>query len=597
MLRFATSTLLRTRHLVRLDTRASYIRGFWPEPLTQQTLGDFLEDINYFDQPRKVNNIGLTKKLDLKTEEDSLDNDNKKDDGQQRTNNRTGVWSLENDKVEPKPVDEVLSMLSHEAVVPMLDYDDVTVDAHQLTNLAFNYGIYRDLFSPDFVPNREHINFTKEQAERLDKLVPHYWITDQPFARVALKPKEPKTLDYFEPIVGISARFVNNSELDSNAEGDDLLWAHTTYYGNIMPASEVLAKPSITLDWNLLGDNSNNQQAAVIRETDFNNWSPGDISAVNFDQEKSEKFYTVMLVNLDHIHENAANLHWMASNIRPTATNTALKYDEVCEYLPVHGINGFGYSRYVFIVFQHDSEIDINQSRIEGFSLESRKFDATSFMKKHKSLNMVPIGLSWFQTTWDLSSNKIFHDYLKLKAPVYEHVQTKSEPKSLVNEPYPGKVPFNIFLDYGRKKKDINEQVLLERLKSVDPTNYKDQYVPPRVPPTVFEEEERIPSWMANVLMKKKNKIGYWRGLRPASAILPLDNNADLDYPIRPIPSSRKIPPEHPNQYTVGKRKPIKNLPLSKPANEHQAVFIQDDHEVHLEKVKQVMKEFEGKKK
>lgn len=570
--------LIKQRRFLLLlqKSKAAYIRGFWPEPISQQTLAEFLKDINYFDEPQQYIDIGRqrSKVEALKTV-------------------KANPFDL-NDEIDVKPekVDELLNLLSHEAEAPPLDFNDVRLEGKDLINLAISSGVFRDLFTEEYTPDRDHIKFTKEQAERLDKLIPDYWITDQPYARVNNNPKPSNPLPYFEPIVGIFPKFINTENSIDKEQTDNDVYAHTSYYGNLIPAEKALSKPTITLDGRLL---SNSNSDEFVKENQFDNWVEGQVKLVNFGKEAAN-YYSIVLVNLDYLHENSSNLHWMITNLEPSNAGCTTNYEEVCSYLPVHGIKGFGYSRYVFLVFQHDSKLNSSDMKIKDFSLDSRKFNARTFIDNNKSSGITPVGLSWFQTTWDITSNRIFHDYLNIKAPIYDHVQTRSEPQN--HKDYPGIIPFNILLDYERDKKDINEQVLLERLKSVDPYDYKDQYVPPKVPPTVFQDEKRSPDWMTNVLFKKKNKIGYWRGLRPASAVLPLDNNADLDYPIRPVESSKKGLPEQPNLYPGGPHRKVSVRPVSTKELESkdQTVYIQEDHEVHLDEVMKIMKEFESKK-
>lgn len=591
MFKFASNKLLTSAHsgstsgrhlldklakFIIKEPRAAYIKGFWPEPLTQQTLQKFLQDINYFEEPRKFVNIGLnTGKPNLKNITDQSAFEPPKPEASE-VNNKVPDDG-EHDSYAS--IDQVLDLLSEDAVIPSLNYDDVILHSNQLMRLAINCGIYRDLFG-HYEPDRAHIHFTEEQAKNLDRLVPHHWITDQPFARVVRNQKESKPLNYFEPVVRISARFVQDNQADQETT------AHTAYYGNIIPAAEANSKPSITLDCSDLPDHAADQ---LIRDSQFDNWTPGMVSLVNL-SNPNRLYFTVAMLNLDSLHPDSANLHWMITNISPSKSPNkgAENYEEVCEYLPVHGICGFGYSRYVFLVLRHDTKLDLTKIKIQDFSLDSRKFDAKSFIEQHKAMNMLPVGLSWFQTTWDSSSNRVFHDYLQMRSPVYDYVQPKPEKKP-INKSYPGKIPFHIFLDHERDPKEINEQVLLERLKIVDPYDYKDQYVPPKVPPTVFEEDG--PSWMRTIWLKKKNKIGYWRGLRPASATLPLNNNADLDHPIRPIQSSELRPPGYHNLYPgKPKIKLLRNLPYSKPANEHESVYVQQNYEHYVDQAKEMMK-------
>lgn len=556
------------------STRA-YVRGYWPEPVTQQTLSKFLEDINYFEEPKQFINIGLDSKAFVKKPPSLRKNEPFVSASGNNSNNP--------ESFDEKNIDELVSKLSTDVEPPPLNYDDARIKGRELGTLAVHAGIYRDLFG-NHEPDREYIKFTPEQAERLDKLVPYHWITDQPKARVEHFPKQPEPIKYFEPIIDISARFVSNPASSPNVAETS---SNLSYYGNIIPACGAQEKPSITLDGHVL----NPDLSSPKTESQFNNWTPGKVELANFPDGHSH-YHTVILLNLDSLHEKSSNLHWMLANIRPSSDGDVI-YDEICDYLPVFGIRGFGFSRYVFLTLHHDKPLSTESNRVSDYSLDARKFDASIFLDKNQAAGLTPVGLSWFQTTWDISSNRVFHDYLKMKAPTYEHVQTTNLSR---DKPfYPPKVAFNSFLDRCRTKKSINEQVLLERLKNVDPFDYKDQYVPPRVPPTVHQETGQ-PSWMHVVNLKKKNQMGYWRGLRPASALLPLDNNADLDHPTRPLESSSKVPPEFPNRFGVKRRQQLKDMPISLPPNEHQAVFVQEDHGVHLSKVAEMMKELMDEK-
>uniref|UniRef100_A0A6G1SH04 39S ribosomal protein L38, mitochondrial n=1 Tax=Aceria tosichella TaxID=561515 RepID=A0A6G1SH04_9ACAR len=570
---------VRNQQPILRQSRATYIKGYWPEPFTQQTLEQFLDDIDYFERPTTFIDIGL--KLDKPQLNEAKD---KTADLQGKVTNESSLTN--SDQFSSLDVGRLLDMLGEDVELPSLDIDDAAIDPIQLKNLAISQGIYRDLFH-DYKPRRDHIKFTPEQAERMSKLVPYHWISDQPHARADRHLKRTEPLFYFEPVVGISARFVNG------LEDEDTKYAHTAYHGNIIPASEALIKPSITLDGRRLLTQSQPSHK-LVNESQFDNWSPGRVSCENFDN--SAGFHTLFMLNLDSIHPNCANLHWMLTNIRPSKSKKILDVEEVCEYLPVHGIRGFGYSRYVFLLLRHESKLDVSNLNFSDFSPKSRRFEVKKFIESNSNIMMTPVGISWFQTVWDHSSNNIFHEYMKMAAPVYELVQEKMAKRDMLDKAYPGKIPFNIFMDHYRDPKEINEKVLLERLKGVNPFDYKDQYVPPKVPPTVFQDEN-LPSWMNSIMFKKKNKIGYWRGLRPASATIPLNNNADLDYPIRPLRSTKKRLPAHPNLYPAKpKMKLLKDLPYSKPINEHPNVFIQEDHDVHVGKVHEMMKDLKREK-
>ena len=57
-----------------------------------------------------------------------------------------------------------------------------------------------------------------------------------------------------------------------------------------------------------------------------------------------------------------------------------------------------------------------------------------------------------------------------------------------------------------------------------------------------------------NDIWKKRNRLGKWRGLRPSSAIIAHNNNADLDNPIWPPPKKLNIKMRYPDSK---KRRPV----------------------------------------
>lgn len=558
---FVGCLVRRCHPLLKHELRASK-HMIWPEPVTLPTITEFLDEINYYEEPRKFIDIGA-----------KVSTSNRQNKAQQ-----TGASdnASKNESVAETDLDTVMQLLDKEFKTEALDFDNLNSEwvcspkgIDQLARLATHFGIYRDLFSQYEGPKKGPITFTRNLAERLNKFIPHYWITDLPFSKVPLEQPEDPSMLYFIPIVPLVAKFIPGK--DSNLE-DEEISSQVVYHGNYISACDAHCKPSIALDGRVLTD-----------ETDTINcfqssWTSGEVQLNNFSSSYNN-YLSLVLLNLDTIYGNDSMLHWMITNLRPGKSGSA-SYNEVCEFLPVYGINGFGHSRYVFVLFEHCEKLELDKAKINEFSAQARRFNTMKFMEQNKSINLRPVGLSWFQTKWDLSSNSVFQDYLKMRVPQYEHVITKKDVSP--NKAYPGRVPFNIYLDYHRDKKDINKQVLLERLKNIDPFNYRDQYIAPKVPADIHKEN--VPDWMKMTVWKKNNKLGYWRGLRPASALLPLNNNADLDQPCRPLPSSNKAPFLRPNPYPGGpKIKAVKDLPYSKTnANEQPSVFIMPDHEIHL---------------
>ena len=76
--------------------------------------------------------------------------------------------------------------------------------------------------------------------------------------------------------------------------------------------------------------------------------------------------------------------------------------------------------------------------------------------------------------------------------------------------------------------------MLLERLKKVNLFDYSKEFDIDPVPlPNAYGElrDLPIPSWQQSTVWKKRNRLGPWRLLMPASAKILLNNNADLDRP------------------------------------------------------------------
>lgn len=146
------------------------------------------------------------------------------------------------------------------------------------------------------------------------------------------------------------------------------------------------------------------------------------------------------------------------------------------------------------------------------------------------------------------------------------------------------------YLDLYRDPKEIKKEVLLERLKSIDPFDYKKNFVEPKVPPAYhryLKERRDYPVWYAATLFKKDKKLGPYRLLRNDSAILPLGNNADLDYPIWPFSEKHRLPMFYP--YKNSNRKLIKDTKWVLPAKDHPHIREEDEdiHQVRRDELKE----------
>lgn len=150
---------------------------------------------------------------------------------------------------------------------------------------------------------------------------------------------------------------------------------------------------------------------------------------------------------------------------------------------------------------------------------------------------------------------------------------------------------FNRYLDHYRDPKEIAKSVLLERLSTINPYNYKNMFdVNPL--PHIERIPENTPDWIRGDIKRRRERRGVFRGLRPHSAIVPLNNNADLDRPKWPRIHPNVHPLNLPIRYPDGKRRPIplKQTFWVKPPHEHptyritQEELLDESDKKHLKK-------------
>lgn len=126
------------------------------------------------------------------------------------------------------------------------------------------------------------------------------------------------------------------------------------------------------------------------------------------------------------------------------------------------------------------------------------------------------------------------------------------------------------------------KSVLLERLGSIHPF---ESYTVEKLYPTyegrprfpfIHPIDKDTPDWVKGSLRQKLARVGRYRGLRPASALLPNNNNVDLDDPKFPRVSPKVLPLNCPNPYPDGKRrpKPLRETLWSKPLPEHHSLRV-----------------------
>lgn len=195
--------------------------------------------------------------------------------------------------------------------------------------------------------------------------------------------------------------------------------------------------------------------------------------AVSFELPKTnseDSLWTLVMTNLDghFTDENSEYLHWMVGNI---PGNNFSAGNTVVNYLQPFPAYGTGYHRFVFVLYKQAKELDLSEykqpdSRID---LSRRTFRTQDFMTKFEG-QLTPAGLGFFQSDYDSSVKRVFHDVLEMREPRFEYNFIPHYIRPWLTEvPEDRSVPFNVFLDKMRDPKDIQEEVLKKKLKTVHP--------------------------------------------------------------------------------------------------------------------------------
>lgn len=308
------------------------------------------------------------------------------------------------------------SKLDEETLLQLIDQDETRTEfdlniasdfwpktaqgLEDIVRLANHYSIFEHLFStppksqdktltfkhPDFQPQ-----FERELTWELEKYHPGT-------VRVGHPPS--KEIKFFYPIVPMRIEFT----YCDNPQDEDLSIL-TVYRGNHILPKFTKDKPDVLIDLTYL----NGKRTQVPPDIPLN--------GIQLFGEENDNLYTLALVNLDsQFGDSDPVCHWMVSNIRKEKENTV--YDEIISFLPPYAFRGFGYHRYVFLLLKQSKKRSVD--KIEDFVLSKRIINFSKLIADEKS---DPVGLMWFQSTWDETCRKTFHDILSESFLSFLHSQ------------------------------------------------------------------------------------------------------------------------------------------------------------------------------
>lgn len=416
----------------------------WAHHFFLPSLKQQLDELEAKDNPVAIHDIGLSheefmKRVVVLKDDGPPDSRGSGDDGKRKTRGRgsggasrrpssNGVLELDVETPE-----DLVKLADVPMIRKELNYDTYSIKWYlsqegkgDIIEMAHHYQIFRDLFSSPSVtksdvpklPKAKIPNFIPPADEALKDKVLKEWFSGS----VPLKDPKPKDIFYFRPHVPIYAEFSvpesfvrkhedhNENSCVGQSSSDDDLITTPVFRGNLIKPVYACSKPSVVLDVRgSLNDETSsheNQLKSYFEEVDLG-IGVKMITGHNKQFSAGNNYYTVVLLNLDtQFGDEKPVCHWMLANIRHESEKTS--YDEMMSYLPVYGLRGLGYHRYVFLVYHHKQQVS-SLKRVEANDLKERMFDPLDFMKSNDT---VPVGLSWFQSQWDLYSQKVLHHVL-----------------------------------------------------------------------------------------------------------------------------------------------------------------------------------------
>lgn len=258
---------------------------------------------------------------------------------------------------------------------------------------------------------------------------------------------------------------------------------------------------------NISYDYSDDTVSPVYRGNTIKPKEATSAPSVQFHSEP-DSLWTLVLTNPDGnlLDNDLECLHWFVGNIVEGDISSG---EVLCDYLQPFPPRGTGYHRMVFVLYKQHQRIDFSKYRKEQpcLSLKERNFSTLDMYRELQDV-MTPAGLAWFQADWDSSLTDFFHNTMKMREPVYEYDFPK--PYLAKQKYFPIRRQFNMYMDLHRDPKQINKEILLERLKNLHPFG-------PELPPLPFPAAQPIhrdlTSWERRDLKRKRIGEGKYRDL------------------------------------------------------------------------------------
>ncbi|THD21918.1 Mitochondrial ribosomal protein L38 [Fasciola hepatica] len=234
-------------------------------------------------------------------------------------------------------------------------------------------------------------------------------------------------------------------------------------------------------------------------------------------------------------------VHWIVSNLGSTKMDEDSQFgDVIVPYLQPLPYVGTGFHRYIFVLYrQNNGSIDfqsIKRNEIIKDLGKERAFNSLDFYHTFQS-ELTPVGLRFFQSCWDESVRLFYRNSLGAPEPIFEldwpspqlppqsrfplansWCRARRHPHGLplIRERYGvhSDVSFDVYLDRYRDRKDLQEELVRERLRTegnpLDPSDPRRKRVEY---PAALPMPPDMPSWWVRQEMQRRLRTGRWKYL------------------------------------------------------------------------------------
>ena len=164
-------------------------------------------------------------------------------------------------------------------------------------------------------------------------------------------------------------------------------------------------------------------------------------------------------------------------------------------------------------------------------NLPNRTFHTKDLFGRYENCDegpLIPMGLAFFQSDYDSTLHHFYHNVLNMEEPKYEYhfLPRYSRPwNDMYKDHFANKQGFNNFLDRYRDPKEIQEEILKKRLKTLDPIEgdldrrikYPNAHFPhpdSKEAKASFHERAALPpTWRLREIERERLRRGLYKDL------------------------------------------------------------------------------------